>query len=63
MASDRLIELSPNIKKIVQFWNRLPKSRRSASKSYFAVLSGLEDPLTTIKVAFLVTYQALYNNT
>ena len=47
-----LIELCLNIKKIVEFWNCLPKSRRPASKSYNAVLVGLEDPLTTAKLAF-----------
>ena len=63
MVGDRLIEFCPNIKKIVEFWNCLSKSRRPASKTYNTVLAGLEDPLATAKVAFLVIYRAYFNHT
>ena len=33
MVADRLIELWPEIRKIVEFWNRLPKSGRPASNA------------------------------
>ena len=52
MDADRLMELWPNTKKIAELWNRLPKSRRPGSKSYNAVLAGLEDPLTTAELIF-----------
>ena len=37
MVAERLTELWPEIKKIVEFWNHLPQSGRPASESYNAV--------------------------
>ena len=37
MVAERLTELWPEIKKVVEFWNHLPQSGRPASESYNAV--------------------------
>lgn len=34
VLSDNLIELWPSLKKIVWYWNKLPKSKQPKSKSY-----------------------------
>ena len=52
MVADRLIELWPSIKKIVRYWNKLPKPKQPKSKSYENVLQVVDDPFTTTKLTF-----------
>ena len=33
-VADRLIEVWPNIKQIMNFWEKLPKSKQPSNKSY-----------------------------
>ena len=67
-ASDRLIEVWDNVRKMVAFWEGLPKSKRPSSKSYLTVKDSVGDPLFTAKLqlfslvsnivkAFLKKYQ------
>ena len=48
----RLLAVWPNIEKIVKFWERLPKSKRPASKSYLNVVDAVNDHFITAKLAF-----------
>ena len=50
--ADRLIEIWPNIAKIFQFWRTLPKKKQPSGKSYEAVKTAVEDPLTSAKLSF-----------
>ena len=51
-VADRLLAIWPNIEKIVKFWERLPKSKRPASKSYLNVVDAVNDHFITAKLAF-----------
>ena len=51
-ASDRLIEVWDNVKKMVAFWEGLPKSKRPSSKIYLALKDSVGDPLFTAKLQF-----------
>ena len=48
----RLIEIWPNIKRQVKFWQSLPKSKRTSSKSYEIVVEAVADPLVVAKLHF-----------
>ena len=50
--ADRLIDIWPNIIKIVKFWLSLTKKKQPSGKSFDAVKSAVEDPLTTAKLSF-----------
>ena len=45
-VAERLVDLWPNVAKIVRYWESLPKSKRPSSKSYSNVLSAVTDNLT-----------------
>lgn len=48
--SDRLLQVWGNVKVVVKFWEKLPKSKRPSSKSYFAVKDAVDDPLIQAKL-------------
>ena len=50
--ADRLIQIWPNIVKIVKFWLGLPKRKQPSGKSFDAVNLAVKDPLTTAKLSF-----------
>ena len=49
-----LIDIWENIKKGYAFWESMPKSKRSSSKSYFNVQESLDDELIIAKLQFFV---------
>ena len=51
-ASDSLIEVWDNVKKMVAFWEGFPKSKRPSLKSYLAVKDSIGDPLFIAKLQF-----------
>ena len=51
-ALDRLIEVWDNVKKMVAFWEGLPKSKQPSSKSYLAVKDSVGDPFFITKFQF-----------
>ena len=53
IVSDRMIELLDDVKKIVPFWEKLPKSKCPNSKSYINEETSLDDPLVIAKLHFL----------
>ena len=66
--ADRLIEIWENFKRIVKFWEKLPKLKRPPSNSYIAVKNAVNDQLilpglhlfsyvARIVESFLVQYQ------
>ena len=50
LVADRMLEVWPNIKKIVQFWEGLPKSKQPSCKSYSNVQDGVHDVLIEAKM-------------
>ena len=51
-VADRMIEILDNLVKLLEFWERLPKSKRPKSKSYEKVKCALVDPLLIVKHNF-----------
>ena len=51
-VAERLVDLWPNVAKIVGYWESLPKSKRPSSKSYSNVLSAVTDNLTPAELHF-----------
>ena len=51
-VAERLVDLWPNVAKIVHYWESLPKSKRPSSRSYSNVLSAVTDNLTPAKLHF-----------
>ena len=51
-VADRLIEIWQNIKKLIQFWAKLPKSKQPTCKSYKNVKDAVEDPFVITKLTF-----------
>ena len=49
---DRMIEILDNLVKLLEFWERLPKSKHPKSKSYEKVKCALVDPLLIVKLNF-----------
>ena len=47
-----MIEILDNLVKLLEFWERLPKSKCPKSKSYEKVKCALVDPLLTVKLNF-----------
>ena len=57
--ANRLQEIWPNVKKIVNHWRSLPKSRRSHSKSYEAVHKAVDDLLMLPKLSLFAFVASL----
>ena len=51
-VADMMIEILDNLVKLLEFWERLPKSKRPKSKSYEKVKCALVDPLLIVKLNF-----------
>ncbi|XP_066936367.1 uncharacterized protein [Clytia hemisphaerica] len=51
-VADRLVELWPNMVKMVNHWESLSRSKRPSSKSYQNVLKGVNDYFTPAKLNF-----------
>ena len=52
IVAERLIEIWPNIMKLVNHWLGLKKSDRPSSKSFFTVSSAVDDILLPAKLSF-----------
>ena len=50
--ADRAIEIWPSICKLVEFWERLPPSKRPKSKSFLNVQEAVKDSLNLLKLDF-----------
>ena len=51
-VADHAIEIWPNIWKLVEFWEKLPPSKRPKSKSFFNVQEAVNDSLKLLKLNF-----------
>ena len=51
-VADRAIEIWPNICKLVEFWEKLPSSKRPKSKSFLNVQKAVKHKLTLLKLEF-----------
>ena len=51
-VADRLIEVWPNIKQIMNFWEKLPKSKQPSNKSYNTLKTAVLDELVIAKLGF-----------
>ena len=47
-VADRLIELWDNIRQLIKFWDKLPKSKQPKSNSYKIVQEAISDPFTLV---------------
>ena len=52
VVADRLIEVWPNIKQIMNFWEKLPKSKQPSNKSYNTLKTAVLDELVIAKLGF-----------
>ena len=59
-VADRFIELWPNLKKVMEFWVKLPKSMQPKNKSYDHLKSVLYDPLLTAKLGFFSYFAEIF---
>ena len=50
--AERLIDIWPNIKKVDDFWQKLPKSKQLKSKSYVYLHDSVTDLFTPAKLNF-----------
>ena len=50
--AERLIDIWPNIAKIMNFWLSLTKKKQPSGKSFDSVKLAVEDPFTTAKLSF-----------
>ena len=53
VVADQLIEIWDSIIKIVRYWEKLPKSKQPASKSFFKVREVVNDKFAVTKFPFL----------
>ena len=51
-VADRLIEVWPNIKQIMNFGEKLPNSKQSSNKSYDTLKAAVLDELVIAKLGF-----------
>ena len=51
-AADRLIEVWPNIKQIMNFWEKLSKSKQPSNKSHGTSQTAVLDELVIAKLGF-----------
>ena len=51
-VAERLIEIWPNIVKVVESWEKMTKSKRPSCKSYLSVVEAVKDPLMVAKLQF-----------
>ena len=58
--ANRLQDIWPNVKKIVNHWQSLPKSCRLQSKSYEAVDKAVDDPLILPKLSVFASLLQVY---
>ena len=56
-VADRLIEVWANIKQIMNFWEKPPKSKQPSNKSYNTLKTAVLDELVIAKLGFLVIWQ------
>ena len=51
-VADRAVLVWPNIRKLVLFWEKLPKSKQPKCKSFLFLQNAVHDPLTIAKFEF-----------
>ena len=52
-VADRLMEVWANIKQIMNFWKKLPKSKQPSNKGYDTLRTAVLDELVIAKLGFL----------
>ena len=55
-----LLEIWPNMVKIVSFWVGFPKAKCTSSKSYEDVKKAVDDSLTMVKLSFFSFFASLF---
>ena len=53
-VAERLIDMWPYIKSIINFWKRQPKSKRLDSKRYNVVVKAVNDQLMVVKLSLFI---------
>ena len=51
-VADRLIEVWPNIKQIMNFWEKLPRSKQPSNKSYDTLKTAVLEELVIANLVF-----------
>ena len=51
-VADRAVEIWPEIRKLMAFWEKLPKSKQPKCKSFLKVQKAVHDPTTVLKLEF-----------
>ena len=51
-VADRMVEVWPNIKKIMEFWKSFPKYKQPTCKSYSKINDAVIDLFTEAKITF-----------
>ena len=60
-VAERLIDIWPHIKSIINFWEQPPKSKRPDSKSYNVVVKAVNDQLTVAKLSLFIYLAGILN--
>ena len=58
-VADRLLEIWPEIVKVVNYWNSLPKSKQPTCKTFITLVNAVNDLLTPLKVSFFSYFASL----
>ena len=58
-VADRLLEIWPEIVKVVNYWNSLPKSKQLKCKTFITVVNAVNDLLTPLKLSFFSYFESL----
>ena len=55
-VADRLMEIWSYFVKVVEIWEKLPKSKRPVFKSYLPVVEAVQDPSAVAKLKFFSSF-------
>ena len=58
-VADRLLEIWPEIVKVVKYWNSLPKSKQPKCKTFITLVNAVNDQLTPLKLSFFSYFASL----
>ena len=61
-VADHVIVVLEDVRKVVQFWDKLTKSKHPNSKRYSNLKNGLDDPLIHAKLIFLAMLLTLLSH-
>ena len=58
-VADRLLEIWPEIVKVVNYWNSLPKSKQPKCKTFITLVNAVNDLLTPLKLSFFSYFASM----